>query len=83
MKSFETRATSDSRAAVGRNTASRDGHLCAVAVGKTLVKPGARPGRGGKADSTAVNGEVVARTARELVLDAGDLVLLVQPTVGR
>lgn len=59
-----------------------DGAAHAVAAGTTLAQLVAALGHEEKAVSTAVNGEFVARSARERLLAEGDLVLLFQPIVG-
>ena len=59
-----------------------DGQLHALALGTTLAQLVAALGHEPQAVSTAVNGEFVARAARERVLAEGDQVLLFQPIVG-
>lgn len=59
-----------------------DGQPRRIAAGTTLAQLVAALGHEEKAVSTAVNGEFVARGARERVLVAGDVVLLFQPIVG-
>ena len=59
-----------------------DGQPRAVTAGTTLAQLVAALGHEPQAVSTAVNGEFVARTARERLLAQGDQVLLFQPIVG-
>ena len=59
-----------------------DGHPHPVPVGTTLATLLDSLGHAPEAVSTAVNGEFVARAARQRVLAEGDAVLLFQPIVG-
>ncbi|MDO5291024.1 MAG: sulfur carrier protein ThiS [Pseudomonadota bacterium] len=59
-----------------------DGQPHAVAFGTTLADLVAALGHAPEAVSTALNGEFVARAARQRVLAEGDAVLLFQPIVG-
>lgn len=63
-------------------TIQLDGHPARVAAGSTLAQLVEALGHEDKAVSTAVNGEFVARTARDRALVEGDTVLLFQPIVG-
>lgn len=59
-----------------------DGHPRWLAAGTTLAQLVTALGHEEKSVSTAVNGEFVARGARQRMLVAGDVVLLFQPIVG-
>lgn len=63
-------------------TIQLDGQLRKVAAGSTLAQLVAALGHEEKAVSTAVNGDFVARSARDRVLIEGDAVLVFQPIVG-
>ena len=63
-------------------TIQLDGQPHEVAEGATLAQLVATLGHEEKAVSTAVNGEFVARAARQRLLAEGDVVLLFQPIVG-
>ncbi len=67
---------------VGAVPIQLDGQPRLLTAGTTLAQLVAAVGHEEKAVSTAVNGEFVARGARERVLVAGDVVLLFQPIVG-
>lgn len=59
-----------------------DGRPHAVPSGSTLAELVAALGHAPEAVTTAVNGEFVARGARERMLHSGDAVVLFQPIVG-
>ena len=59
-----------------------DGQPHVLAAGSTLADLVAALGHAPEAVSTAVNGEFVARHARERAMAEGDAVLLFQPIVG-
>ena len=63
-------------------TIQLDGQPHRVPAGTTLADLVAALGHEPQAVSTAVNGEFVARAARQRVLAEGDAVLLFQPIVG-
>ncbi|MET4576423.1 sulfur carrier protein ThiS [Ottowia thiooxydans] len=63
-------------------TIQLDGQAHEVPQGSTLAQLVKALGHEEKAVSTAVNGDFVARSARDRVLNKGDAVLLFQPIVG-
>ena len=63
-------------------TIKLDGRPREVPVGTTLAQLVADVGHAPQAVSTAVNSHFIARTARERVLEQGDVVLFFQPVVG-
>ena len=63
-------------------TIQLDGQPHRVPAAATLAELVAALGHEPQAVSTAINGEFVARAARERALAEGDVVLLFQPIVG-
>lgn len=82
MKSLEIPAAAAAPAEPGAVTVQLDGQPRTLAAGTTLADLVAALGHAPQAVSTAVNGEFVARHARDRVLAEGDAVLLFQPIVG-
>ena len=82
MKNLEILPAEVAAAQPAGITIQLDGQARALAAGSTLADLVAALGHAPEAVSTAVNGEFVARHARERALAEGDAVLLFQPIVG-
>ena len=82
MKKLEVSTSDGVPAKTGTMTIQLDGRPHQVGAGSTLADLVAALGHAPEAVSTAVNGEFVARHARERALAECDAVLLFQPIVG-
>lgn len=82
MKNLEVSTSDGVPAKTGTMTIQLDGRPHQLGAGSTLADLVAALGHAPEAVSTAVNGEFVARHARERALAEGDAVLLFQPIVG-
>ena len=82
MKNLEILPAEVAAAQPAAITIQLDGQARALAAGSTLADLVAALGHAPEAVSTAVNGEFVARHARERALAECDAVLLFQPIVG-
>ena len=82
MKNLEVSTSDGAPKKTGTMTIQLDGRPHQVRAGSTLADLVSALGHAPEAGRTAVNGEFVARHARERALAEGDAVLLFQPIVG-